>query len=129
MKKNTATVLLAVIAALAFPPAMAAELVVIVNPKNQAMRMFSEQASQFFLGKSTVFTPVEFIEGNTLRTEFTQKVLGKEPAQVKAIWAKLVFTGKAVAPREYASNAEVKRAVAADATPSAISTRARSTIA
>lgn len=98
-------------------PALAAEIVVIVNPKNPATRMFSEQAGQFFLGKSTLFTPIEHVDG-PLRTEFYKKVLDKDTTQVKAIWSKLVFTGKASAPKELASSAEVKKAVAAD--PSAI---------
>ncbi|USX17721.1 hypothetical protein NHH82_17730 [Oxalobacteraceae bacterium OTU3REALA1] len=98
-------------------PSFAAEIVVIVNPKNPATRMFSEQAGQFFLGKSTLFTPVEHTDG-ALRNEFYKKVLDKDATQVKAIWSKLVFTGKASAPKEYASSAEVKKAVAAD--PSAI---------
>ncbi len=94
-------------------PALAAEIVVIVNPKNPATRMFSEQAAQFFVGKSSLFTPVEHTEG-PLRNEFSQKVLGKDISQVKAAWSKLVFTGKGNAPKEYASSAEVKKAVAAD---------------
>jgi ABC-type phosphate transport system substrate-binding protein len=94
-------------------PVLAAEIVVIVNPKNPASRMFSEQAAQFFLGKSTLFTPIEHTEG-PLRNEFSQKVLGKDSAQVKAQWSKLVFTGKGTAPKEYGSSAEVKKAVAAD---------------
>ncbi|KQV61865.1 MULTISPECIES: hypothetical protein [unclassified Duganella] len=94
-------------------PVLAAEIVVVVNPKNPASRMFSEQAAQFFLGKSTLFTPIEHTEG-PLRNEFSQKVLGKDSAQVKAQWSKLVFTGKGTAPKEYGSSAEVKKAVAAD---------------
>ncbi|WP_093553002.1 hypothetical protein [Pseudoduganella namucuonensis] len=94
-------------------PAMA-ETVVIVSPKNPATRMFSEQAAQFFLGKSTMFTPVDQAEGSAIRNDFYQKVTDKDAAQVKAIWSKLVFTGKATPPREYKSNADVKKAVADD---------------
>jgi ABC-type phosphate transport system substrate-binding protein len=94
-------------------PSFAAEIVVIVNPKNPATRMFGEQAGQFFLGKSNLFTPVEHTDG-ALRNEFYKKVLDKDATQVKAIWSKLVFTGKASAPKEHASSAEVKKAVAAD---------------
>jgi ABC-type phosphate transport system substrate-binding protein len=97
-------------------PLCSAEIVVIVNPKNQASRMFSEQAAQFFIGKSTLFTPVEHAEGSAIRNEFNTKVLGKDSATVKSIWSKLVFTGKGTAPKEYASSAEVKKAVAADPT-------------
>lgn len=35
-------------------------------------------------------------------------------SQVKATWARLIFTGKAHAPREVADAAAVKKAVAAD---------------
>jgi ABC-type phosphate transport system substrate-binding protein len=95
-------------------PVCFAEIVVIVNPKNPASRMFTEQAAQFFLGKSTLFTPVEHNEGAAIRNEFNTKVLGKDSSQVKAIWTKLVFTGKGTAPKEYASAADIKKAVAAN---------------
>ncbi|SFM10383.1 hypothetical protein [Rugamonas rubra] len=91
-----------------------AETVVIVSQKNPATRMFSEQASQFFLGKSAMFTPVDQAESSAIRADFYHKVADKDPAQVKAIWSKLVFTGKATPPKEYNSDAEVKKAVAAD---------------
>jgi len=91
-----------------------AEIVVIVNKDNPATRMFSEQASQFFLGKSAMFTPIDQGEGSKIRTEFYQKIADKDPAQVKAIWSKLVFTGKATPPREFKSNNDVKKAVADD---------------
>ena len=117
MKTTIGKLLLAAGLCAVAAPCFAAEIVVIVNPKNPATRMFSEQAGQFFLGKSTLFTPVEHTDG-PLRNEFYKKVLDKDSTQVKAIWSKLVFTGKASAPKEYASSAEVKKAVAAD--PSAI---------
>ncbi|WP_229210563.1 hypothetical protein [Duganella sp. CF517] len=106
------TLLLSALCAAALPAA--AETVVIVNPKNPATRMFSEQASQFFLGKSDLFTPVDQADGSSIRNDFYRKVADKDASQVKAVWSKLVFTGKAAAPKEYASNAEVKKAVAAD---------------
>jgi ABC-type phosphate transport system substrate-binding protein len=110
--KNAHTLLPALLLSLGLP-AMA-ETVVIVNKANPATRMFSEQASQFFLGKSTMFTPVDQAEGSHIRNDFYQKVAEKDAAQVKAIWSKLVFTGKATPPKEYKSNADVKKAVADD---------------
>ena len=107
-----AAVLVAALGAVALPAS--AEVVVIVSQKNPASRMFSEQASQFFLGKSNLFTPVDLPESSAVRAEFYKKVADKDTAQVKALWSKLVFTGKATAPKEYASAAEVKKAVAAD---------------
>jgi len=112
MKKVLTALLASTLAAAALPAS--AEIVVIVNKDNPASRMFSEQASQFFLGKSAMFTPVDQAEGSKIRADFYQKVAEKDPAQVKAIWSKLVFTGKATPPKEYKSNAEVKKAVADD---------------
>ncbi len=114
MKTTIGTILLATGLCMASLPVIAGEIVVIVNPKNPATRMFSEQAGQFFLGKSSLFTPIEHTDGSAIRNDFNQKVLGKDSSQVKAIWTKLVFTGKGTAPKEYGSSAEVKKAVAAD---------------
>jgi ABC-type phosphate transport system substrate-binding protein len=112
MNKLISALLLSVLGAAALPAS--AEIVVIVSQKNPATRMFSEQASQFFLGKSNLFTPVDQADGSAIRNEFYHKVADKDAAQVKALWSKLVFTGKATPPKEYASSAEVKKAVAAD---------------
>jgi len=112
MHKLMTSLLLSALAMAALPAS--AEIVVIVSQKNPATRMFSEQASQFFLGKSNLFTPADQPESSHIRAEFYQKIADKDPAQVKALWSKLVFTGKATAPKEYANSAEVKKAVAAD---------------
>ena len=91
-----------------------AELAVIVNPKNPVVKMSADDAAQYFLGKSKVLTPADYTDGVAPRADFYSKVLQKEPSQVKAIWTKLLFTVKGVAPREYASAADMKKVVAAN---------------
>ncbi|MTV37304.1 hypothetical protein [Duganella radicis] len=113
MKNIASALVLSALAAITVQ-ASAAEIVVIVSKQNPATRMFSEQASQFFLGKSNLFTPVDQADGSAIRNEFYNKVADKDAAQVKALWSKLVFTGKATPPKEYPNSAEVKKAVAAD---------------
>lgn len=103
--------LVQVLALCAFSTPAFAELVIIVNPKNPATRMFPSQAAQFFLGGSVMFIPIEQAESAPIRAEFYKKVLEKEPAQVQAIWSKIVFTGKGKPPKELKSSAEVKKAV------------------
>ena len=98
-------------------PAMA-ELVVVVNPKSAAATMNADQVSQLFLGTSTSMKPIDQADGSAIRAEFYKKVADKEPSQVKAIWSKLVFTGKGKPPKELASSADVKKAIEAD--PNAI---------
>lgn len=114
MKKIAISLALTALTMASFALSASAETVVIVSQKNPATRMFSEQASQFFLGKSTLFTPIDQAEGSPIRADFYRKVADKDAAQVKALWSKLVFTGKGTPPKEYAGNAEVKKAVAAD---------------
>jgi ABC-type phosphate transport system substrate-binding protein len=108
---------IAMTAALAQAPARA-EIVVITNPANQATRMFSEQAAQFFMGKSNQFTPIDQGKESAIRREFYQKIANKTLAQVEAVWAKIEFSAKGTMPKSYNSDAAVKKAVAAD--PSAI---------
>jgi ABC-type phosphate transport system substrate-binding protein len=94
-------------------PAMA-EVVVVVNPKAAESSMTKDQVAQFFLGKSSAMTPVDQPESAAIRGEFYKKVTDKEASQVKSLWSKLVFTGKATMPKEVADSAAVKKAVAAD---------------
>lgn len=113
MKKMTQAIVLAITLAAAAIPALA-EVVIVINPKNAAPQMTSEQAAQYFLGKSTTFTPIDQPEGSAIRAEFYKKLADKEASQVKAIWSKLVFTGKGTLPKELASSDAVKKAIAAD---------------
>lgn len=94
-------------------PAMA-EVVVIVNPKASESSMSKDQVAQFFLGKSSAMTPVDQPESAAIRAEFYKKVTDKDASQVKSLWSKLVFTGKATMPKEAADSAAVKKMVAAD---------------
>ena len=94
-------------------PAMA-EVVAVVNTKAAESSMTKDQVAQFFLGKSSAFTPVDQPDSAPVRAEFYKKVTDKEASQVKALWSKLVFTGKATMPKEVGDSAAVKKAVAAD---------------
>ncbi len=93
-------------------PVLAQSAAVIVNPKHGG-GLTSEQVSNIYLGKSSDLIGVDLPDGNPLRDVVYQKVTGKDAAQVKAYWAKLVFTGKAQPLKELSSDAEVKKFVAA----------------
>ncbi|PWF48446.1 hypothetical protein C7C56_011955 [Massilia glaciei] len=115
--KKLALVLWLIAGTLCALPA-SAQIVVVTNTANQASRMFSEQAAQFFLGKSNQFTPIDQAKESPIRRDFYKKIAGKSLAQVEGGWAKIEFSGKGSAPKAYASDAAVKKAVAAD--PSSI---------
>ena len=101
-------------AALAASVPALAEVVVVVNPKAAEASMTKDQVAQFFLGKSAAMTPIDQAEDSPLRGEFYKKVTDKDASQAKALWSKLVFTGKATMPKEVANSAAVKAAVAAN---------------
>ncbi len=90
-----------------------AELVVIVNPKHAAASLSADQVANVYLGKDNAFAPVDLADSTT-RNAFYTKVAGKDLAQVKAIWARLVFTGKTQPPKELGSSAEAVKFVAAN---------------
>ncbi len=113
--KNLGKSLGAGLLALLAAPVFAQSVAVIVNPKNAAS-LTAEQVSGIFLGKSNELVGIDLPDGNPVRDAFYHKVTGKDGAQLKAYWAKLVFTGKAQPLKEFASDAEVKKFVASNPT-------------
>ncbi|MCU7373403.1 hypothetical protein PEC18_21900 [Paucibacter sp. O1-1] len=98
-----------------------AQVAVIVNPKNATAAMTADQVAGIFLGKSNTLpggataAALDQPESAAVREQFYTKVTGKQAAQVKAAWSRLVFSGKATPPKELASSAEIKKFVAANA--------------
>jgi len=90
-----------------------ADIVVIVSAKSSTTTMTADDIASIYLGKSSAMKPVD--NAAPVRTQFYTKVAGKDEAQVKAIWSKLVFTGKATPPKELGSDGDVVKAVGADA--------------
>jgi ABC-type phosphate transport system substrate-binding protein len=76
--------------------------------------MSKDEVTQFFLGKSQAMKPVDRSSSDPIKAQFYQKLSGQDLSQVKATWSRLVFTGKATAPKELPDAAAVKKAVAAD---------------
>ena len=112
MKQLIKTTIAAAALAIALP-AMA-DVVVVANPKAAESSMTKDQVAQYFLGKSSAMNPVDQPESAPVRAEFYKKVTDKDASQVKSLWSKLVFTGKATMPKEAADSAAVKKMVASD---------------
>jgi ABC-type phosphate transport system substrate-binding protein len=90
-----------------------ADVVVIVSAESTAS-ITADEISRIYLGESNTMTPVDIANAPRTRRDFYTKVTGRDSAQVKAMWAKLVFTGKGSAPKELAGGEDVVKAVAAD---------------
>jgi hypothetical protein len=103
--------LLIATAALAVPAR--SEVVIVVSPQSSQAPPI-EQVCQVFLGQLKTRKPISLVEPPAIRDEFYSKLCKREPAQVRAIWGKLIFTGNGNPPREVASADEMKKAITAD---------------
>ncbi len=95
-----------------------AEIAIIANPASGASELNTKTAKKLFLGKTKSVpgmdsvTLVSQTEASSTTAEFTQKVTKKTLSQYKSYWSRMIFSGKAVPPRELANDAEVKAFVA-----------------
>ena len=120
MTKRLLFQLIAAFAASISLAAGAEDVVAVVSSKSPIVALNSEQVADIFLGKTTRFPdgsaaiPIDQNEDSPDRDRFYAQYTGKSPAQVKAHWSKLIFTGRGQPPRQVANGAEAKRAVAQD---------------
>lgn len=102
-------------------PAAAGPLVVVAGARSPASPLSAEQAAQLFLAKTQALPGagqaalLDLPEGHAAREAFYQRLAGKNPAQMKALWSRLAFSGSAQPPRVAAGPAELKKQLAADA--------------
>jgi ABC-type phosphate transport system substrate-binding protein len=90
----------------------AEEIVVIVNPA--AKPISKEQIADLYLGRSAELTPVDQTVGSPIYVQFYKRATGRDVAQVKAIWSRILFTGRGLPPKQLPDSEAVKKAVAAN---------------
>jgi len=88
--------------------------VVVAAANGKVGQLNVEQIKKVFLGRSdgSLTSAIIFQKGGATRADFDKKVLGKSTAEVSTYWSRLIFTGKAKAPIEVSSDAEVKAKLA-----------------
>ncbi|WP_299774059.1 phosphate ABC transporter substrate-binding protein [uncultured Pseudoteredinibacter sp.] len=96
-----------------------ADLAVITHP-SASISASKAEVSALFLGKSKSLggqklTPVDQEEGSPSRDQFYQLLSNKNPSQLNAYWARIVFTGKGQPPKALMDDSEVKEFVASNA--------------
>ncbi|MCR8914546.1 phosphate ABC transporter substrate-binding protein [Marinobacter panjinensis] len=107
---------LIILASLLLSPLAMAEVVVIGHPagpdsisSNQVRDIYLNRSQQLPDGqKARAF---ELPEGNSARSEFHDKVTGRNDAQLKAFWSQQVFTGRGQPPEEQGNAAAIKARV------------------
>jgi hypothetical protein len=97
-----------------------ADVVAVVSSKSQITTLSKNQIVDIFLGKRTRFPdgssaiPIDQAEGSAARDEFYARLADMSAAQVKAFWARIIFTGRGQPPRTVTTSLEAKRLVVAD---------------
>lgn len=89
-----------------------AEIVVVVGPSTPPPT--KAQVEELYLGKNFDYKPLDFKEGAPVREQFYKKLTNREITQIKALWARLIFTGKGQMPLQLPDANSVKKAVASD---------------
>ena len=113
MKSSVSILLAATLLSFATVRAADTEVVAVIG-NSSAQSLTKEQLADLFLGKSQGMKLVDQPSSAAIKTVFYQKLTGHDLSQVKATWSRLIFTGKAQAPKEVADAEAVKKAVAAD---------------
>ena len=98
-------------------PALA-DVVVVVSRDSNIDKLTRHQVADIFLGRAVPLVngmklvPVDLPEDSTVRQAFYMKLLGKSPAQMRAYWSKIIFTGRGLPPKEVASALKAKEKIA-----------------
>ncbi|MCM0606863.1 MAG: phosphate ABC transporter substrate-binding protein [Xanthomonadaceae bacterium] len=93
------------------------DVVVIVN-KNFNYEVNSSFLSKIFLGREKeipqgpIVQLLDLSEGDHIRDELYEKLVDKNPSEMKSHWSYLMFTGKGLPPKVVSSEDEMKRMVA-----------------
>jgi ABC-type phosphate transport system substrate-binding protein len=97
-----------------------ADVVAVVSAHSAITSMSKSEVADIFLGKTTRFPdgkavmPIDQAESSPLRDEFYLKFTGKSPAQLRAHWSKIIFTGRGQPPPVALSSVEIKKRIVAD---------------
>lgn len=95
-----------------------ADVVVVVAPDSPLISLTRSQLSDIYLGRinrlpdGTPVVPVDQADISAAHSEFYEKYLGRTPAQIKAHWSKLIFTGRGQPPRTVADGDKLATYVA-----------------
>jgi ABC-type phosphate transport system substrate-binding protein len=98
--------------------AKADDVVAVVSAKSSVTALNANQVADIFLGKTSRFpdgtqaVPIDQVEDSPARDKFYAAYTGKSPAQVKAHWSKIIFTGRGQPPKQVSNSIEARKLVA-----------------
>ena len=111
MAKRALLALFVAAAAAPLAGSAAADTVVVCARHSPIAALSRNEAEQLYLGRTRelsggIAVTLVDLPAGPVRDDFYQTLTGKNPSQIRAYWSRLVFTGRALPPREAASAAE-----------------------
>jgi hypothetical protein len=97
-----------------------ADVVAVVSSKSAITALSKSQIEDIFFGTITCLpsglhaVPLDQAEGSSAREEFYTRVAGKSPAQMKAYWSRIIFTGRGQPPKEVTNDTALRKRLAED---------------
>src|SRR5450755_804431 len=119
MQRFLLAALTTVIFTLGFNISARADVVAVVSSKSPITTLTRNQVMDIFFGKKmrfpngSVAVPIDQSEGTAARFEFYSRLAAMSQPQVKAYWARIIFTGRGQSPKIVASDIEAKKALIA----------------
>jgi hypothetical protein len=92
-----------------------ADVVPVVSIKSSITSLSKNQIMDIFLGNRTRFPdgnsaiPIDQLAGSTACKEFYARFADMSPAQVRAYWSRIIFTGRGQPPRTASTGGEAKK--------------------
>ncbi len=96
-----------------------APIVIVAGAASAISELSKEQAEQLYLGRAstlrdgTAVSLADLPPGPT-RDRFYARLTGKNPSQIRAHWSRMVFTGRALPPREVTDTEQLRSLLAAN---------------
>ncbi len=103
----------AVFIAILYAGQISADILVVVNTKNETSSLSKYELIDLYMGRFRTFPnrlPVKLYdhdEESSLRNQFYRQLIDKSVAEVNAFWARLLFTGRAKPPKIFEDNDEL----------------------
>nr|WP_237440540.1 hypothetical protein [Alcanivorax sp. DP30] len=93
--------------------------VVVVSADSTIGTLSKSQVRQLFNGQlrrvsGVAVKPLDLPGGGATRDDFYRQVIGKSAEQMKSYWARMIFTGRGMPPREVSSERELGMLVISD---------------
>jgi len=120
MQVSKLTVVSLLVALITVSTPAAAGIAVVVNPSNPTDSLDKQTLSRIFLGRASTFpsgdkvVPLNQSGDSAARSAFEEGLLGKSTSQMKAYWAKQLFSGQGRPPEEIGGDSDVISRVSSD---------------